>query len=161
MRSRRKDFKKYLEAFRLAAQANLRFPAETWVTPALRSCVALGERVEVTGEPPQNALISPREFAAEIIECWLRAEQPILYRAVGTVGKCTGEPRTCLTHDAAKSPRRARLFSGLDGHFGRAIARRHRCGRSSSLGLSRCQARWRCAGRFPRSVLSLVVAGTR
>ena len=81
MRSRRKDFKKYLEAFRLAAQANLRFPAETWVTPALRSCVALGERVEVTGEPPQNALISPREFAAEIIECWLQAEQPILYRA--------------------------------------------------------------------------------
>ena len=62
MRSRRKDFKKYLEAFRLAAQANLRFPAETWVTPALRSCVALGERVEVTGEPPQNALISPREL---------------------------------------------------------------------------------------------------
>ena len=33
MRSRRKDFKKYLEAFRLAAQANVRFPAETWVTP--------------------------------------------------------------------------------------------------------------------------------
>jgi hypothetical protein len=79
MRSRRKDFKKYLEIFRLAAQANLRFPAET--TPALRSCVALGERVEVPGEPPQNALISPREFAAEIIECWLQAEQPILYRA--------------------------------------------------------------------------------
>ena len=68
----------------------------------------------------------------------------------------------CL-HDGAKykSPTRARLFSGLDGLLGRAIARRHRCGRSSSLGLSRCQARWRCAGRFPRSVLSLVVAGAR
>jgi hypothetical protein len=52
MWSPREDFKKYLEAFRLAEQANLRFPAETWVTPLSpllrRSC---GERVEVMGEP--------------------------------------------------------------------------------------------------------------
>ena len=60
MRLWRKDFKKYLEAFRLAAQANLRFPAETLVTPALRSCVALGGEGGGDGRTsPQNALISP------------------------------------------------------------------------------------------------------
>jgi hypothetical protein len=52
MWSPREDFKKYLEAFRLAEQANLRFPAETWVTPSLRSCVALaGRGWRWTGEP--------------------------------------------------------------------------------------------------------------